>query len=698
MPDSSAPQARIDVVTEERFGVRLADPYRWMEAEDAELDAWLTAQADRSTKVFDKLPERAAFLARINELTDAATRDPGYRLVGDSVFQMWQPADADVPVLLVRTGDTSRVLLDPAALPGTEHNFLDWFAPSPDGRFVACGISQGGSEQSTLRILDVESATLTDDTVPGTFLDPVSWLDGDSLLGNCVLDKVPGTPKEERYQDSRIILHRLGTPAEDDILILRKGLNANVPLASVDWPLVLAPNESPWLVAVIAHSASGGEVDQELTDCSIYVAPREEVVADPEQCSWRRLSVTADGVLAFAVRGDDMFVVTHRRAPRAELLSVSMSELDLDTAKVLVAEGERALVGVRIVGDHLLLHERDAGLSRFRRVPIDGGDAEDVQLPVDGALLHWVAHPSRAEAYLTLNSWTDAPQVYRYDGASVTATDWLPGSSADFSGIVMTDLRVPARDGTLVPMRVVHKAGLVLDGTNPTILSGYGSYGLVIKHLFAPDMLAWYERGGVYAVAALRGGGEYGREWHLAGRGPNKENTITDMIDCAEYLIRERYTSPRRLAGQGGSAGGIPTGGALIRRPDLWAVMVMKVPVTNTTRMEFTENGPLNVPEFGSSLTESGLRDLLITDSYLRVEDGTPYPAVVITAGRNDPRVVVWQPGKMAARLQAATSSDRPVLFRVDAHAGHGMGSTQTQRNEQTADILAFLWHEFGMS
>jgi prolyl oligopeptidase len=207
-------------------------------------------------------------------------------------------------------------------------------------------------------------------------------------------------------------------------------------------------------------------------------------------------------------------------------------------------------------------------------------------------------------------------------------------------------------------------------------------------------MLAWYERGGVYAYAGLRGGGEYGRDWHEAGLGPRKENTITDFIDCAEYLIKEGYTSPERLAGEGASAGGIPTGGALVRRPDLWAAMIMQVPAANTTRLEFSENGPINVPEHGSITIESGLHDLLITDCYLRVRDGVRYPAVLLTAGLNDPRLAVWQPAKMAARLQAASASGRPVLLRVDPHAGHGLGSTQTQRNELTADILAFLLHE----
>ena len=204
-------------------------------------------------------------------------------------------------------------------------------------------------------------------------------------------------------------------------------------------------------------------------------------------------------------------------------------------------------------------------------------------------------------------------------------------------------------------------------------------------------MLAWYERGGVYAVAHVRGGGEHGREWHEAGRGPGKETTISDLIDCAEHLVVEGYTRPGRLAGKGVSAGGIAAGGALVRRPDLWAAMVLQVPLVNALRAETGENGPVNVPEFGSVATEAGFRGLLVMDACLRVRDGVAYPAVLLTAGLNDPRVDVWQPAKLAARLQAATASGRPVLLRIDAQAGHGFGSTAGQRNSLLADQLAFL-------
>ena len=695
--------ARVDVVRETRFGVILADPYRWMEAEDAELAEWLAEQGGHAAAVLAGLPGREALLARIRQCAGpagGAGADSAFALAGDRVFHLRQQPGGPVPVLMSADGQGERVLLDPAALAGTERGSLDWFVPSPDGRLVACGVSAGGSENSSLRIVDAASGQLLQDVVPGTFHGAVSWVPGrDVLVCHRYLPPAAGTPPDQRRRDSRACLHRVGTPAADDVAVLDRGRNPRVPLAPIDRPFVLTPGGTDWMIAIISHSSLAGPVGEEMSDCSLYVAPRAGL-EDPASCPWQPVAGPPDGVTSFAVHGDYLYLVAHRGRPRCRVLAVPLAAPDLAAAAVIVPESEREVASVRVVGDQLLVHEREAGLSRMRRVPLAGGAPQEVPLPVDGALEQWTGHPQRPEAFLTLNAWTSSPRVYRYDSGADTVTDtgWLPPPAADFSGITVTDLRVPARDGTLIPLRVVHPDGLRRDGTSPMILSGYGSYGFVPRRLFTPEMLAWYERGGSYAEAGVRGGGEYGRAWHEAGRGPGKENTIADFIGCAEFLIAHGYTSPERLAGEGTSAGGIPVGGALVRRPELWAAMVLQVAATNLTRNEFGENGPINVPEFGSVSTEDGLRDLLIADCYLRVRDGTGYPAVLLTVSLNDMRLPAWEPAKMAARLQAATTSGRPVLLRVEAHAGHGHGSTQAQRQALTADILAFLAHELGVA
>jgi prolyl oligopeptidase len=689
------PRARVDVVTETRFGVTTADPYRWMEEGGDELREWLAGQDRHARTLLTGLPDRAALLARVKELTADAVRNPALTLAGDLVFALSQRPGGDVPVLVVRENGRERVLLDPASLAAEEHSNLDWYVPSPDGRHVACGVSSGGSEQSTLRLVETGTGDLLTDALPGTFHGVVSWLpDGDALLYHRYRKPSPATPAAQRRQDSQTCLHWLGRSSEDDAVVLARGRCPNVPLAPIDRPFVFAPAGSDWLIALISHSALGGSVSEGLSDCTLYAAPRA-ALSDPASCPWRLVASREDGVTSWAVHGDVLYLVSHRAAPRSQVLAVRLSDPDL-AAEIAVPGSDRAVVAVRVVGDDLLVHDLDAGLSRLSKMPLAGGAPEQIPLPVDGAIERWSVNPGRAEALITLNSWTTPPRIYRYDGQSGTVTDtgWLPEPAADFSDIEAHDLRVPVRDGTLVPMRVVHRRGLVLDGDNPTLLSGYGSYGLVRSRLFEPAMRAWYERGGVYAFACLRGGGEFGREWHDAGRGPRKGNTINDFIDCAQYLISQGYTRPARLAGEGTSAGGIPVGGALVRRPDLWAAIVLQVAATNLTRQEFSENGPINIPEHGSVSTEAGWSDLLITDCYLRVSDGTPYPAVLLTAGINDPRLPYWQPAKMAARLQAASGSGYPVLLRVEAHGGHGFGSTKEQRDQLMADIFAFLLHE----
>jgi prolyl oligopeptidase len=485
----------------------------------------------------------------------------------------------------------------------------------------------------------------------------------------------------------------MGTPFADDIPVLAPGTAPGVRLASIDRPYVVVPTDSDVMVAIVSHAASGGSVTQQLTEWSLYTAPLS-ALADPATCPWRLIATPADELSGWSLHEGTLYLVTHAGGVGSHVVSVPVDNPVLTDASVVVPPGERSVYSAHVVGDHLLVRDMVAGRMELRQLPLAGGELVDVRLPFPGSIVELTTDDD--SAVLVLESWTRSPVALRYDPATASLADtgWLEPSPVDMSGITVTEVEVPVRDGTLVPLSILHTEGLELDGNRPTLLSGYGSYGLVTPRLFAPQLLAWCERGGVIAYAGLRGGGDHGPAWHAAGKGANKENTITDFIDCGEYLVSSGYTRPAKLGGSGGSAGGIPTGGAIVRSPELWAAMIMQVAVTNTTRKEYSENGPVNVPEFGTSTTEQGARGLLITDSYLRVTDGVAYPAVLLTAGRNDARVVVWQPAKMAARLQAATSSDpatRPVLLRVDYGAGHGQGMPLDLRVALLADTYAFL-------
>ncbi|HEX5401335.1 MAG TPA: prolyl oligopeptidase family serine peptidase, partial [Pseudonocardiaceae bacterium] len=680
--------------TDDLFGVTTVDRYRWMEEDGPELDEWLAGQSAHTNATLATLPDRAALAERIAELNRDHLRAADFVLRGDLVFHRDHIDGADLPVLVVTEASTRRVLLDPATLPGEQRSNLDWFAPSHDGKHVACGISAGGAEIGTLRVIDVATGELSDDGMPGVFFGNVSWLADDSgFVYHRYRQVPPETPPAERRHGSGTFLHRMGTSFAADGPVIEPGTGPGVQLAPTDRPYVVVPAESDVMVAVVSHAASGGTLTYQLNEWSMYVAPLS-VLADPANCPWRLVATPADELTGWTLHDGTLYLVTHAGGAGSHVVSVPVDNPVLADATVVVAPGERSVFSVHVVGDHLLVRDMVAGQHQLRQLPLAGGDVVDVPLPFPGSIVELTTDDD--SAVLVLESWTRSPVALRYHPATgeLADTGWIEPSPVDMSAIVTTHVEVPARDGTLVPMAILHTPGLELDGDRPTLLTGYGSYGLVISRGFSPQLLAWCERGGVIAYAGLRGGGDHGPAWHAAGRGALKENTITDFIDCGDYLVERGYTRPAKLAGSGGSAGGIPTGGAIVRRPELWAAMVMQVPVTNTTRKEYSENGPVNVPEFGTSTTEQGASDLLITDSYLRVIDGVAYPAVLLTAGRNDARVAVWQPAKMAARLQAATSTDpawRPVLLRVDYSAGHGQGMPLDQRVALLADTYAFL-------
>jgi prolyl oligopeptidase len=258
------------------------------------------------------------------------------------------------------------------------------------------------------------------------------------------------------------------------------------------------------------------------------------------------------------------------------------------------------------------------------------------------------------------------------------------------------EVKAKSADGTMVPLSIVHKRAITLDGSHPTWLEGYGSYGITLSPTFRPTLLAFFERGGIFAVAHVRGGGEYGEDWHLSGQKLTKQHTIDDMLAGAQYLIEHKYTSTGHLAGEGTSAGGVTIGGAITQRPDLFGAALIRVGDSDSLRSELMASGPANIPEFGTVKDPDGFKALYAMDAYQHVKPNTAYPAILLTTGTNDPRVAPWQAAKMAARLQASTNSGKPVLLRVDYDAGHGLGSTKTQRDEEQADEIAFLFWQLG--
>jgi prolyl oligopeptidase len=693
------PIARVDTVSETLHGFTWDDPYRWMEDwHSDELKQWVAAQGQYTQEFLNKLPQRDSLLKRINEINESGGSEIStIKAVGGRYFYLRHDSGEGVAKLVVRTGldGAEKVLFDPNSLEGDVHTSLDWFYPSPDGKYIAYGLSQGGSEESILYILEVDIGKNLPESITRTRFGMVEWqADSQSFFYRRKPELLPGTPETESYHNMKVHLHYLGQDPDTDQAVFGRGLNPAVEMAAADFPYLATFANNSWVLGVAVHGV--------LSELTIFALPSLNKLKDPAKANWIKIADVEDGVTGYAVKGDTIFLKTHRDALRYKVIATSLAEPDLARAELVIPPSQSVIEQIFISGDYLLSRDLEAGLGKLRRVKLSNtgaeGAPETIELPFKGTLLEVAAEEDKPEALLVMTSWTASQRVYQVqvDQGTLKDTGWLAPAPVDFSGVEAHEVFATSKDGTQVPLSLIHKKGLKLDGRNPTLLMGYGNYGLIAyPSTFNPAMLAWYELGGVLAVAHIRGGGEYGKEWHLAGQKLNKQNNVDDFIASAEYLIANGYTTPPYLAGEGVSGGGIPSGNSLVQRPDLWAVIVMRVAVTNFLRFEYTENGPPNIPEFGTTADEEGFRALQIADSYHKVKDGENYPAVLVTTGLNDPRVVLWQATKMAARLQAASASGKPVLLRVEAQGGHGMGSTRFQINAEVADKLAFLLDQF---
>src|SRR5271168_3020499 len=695
---SAPPAAPVRMVTDEYFGVKVPDPYRYFEdLANPEVAAWFKAQNVYTRSVLAEIPGRAALLTRIAELDsgEPAVVTGVRRWPNERYFYQKRLASEDVFTLYVRDGlnGTERVLVDPAkfATAGGPHYVISYYSPSFDGRLVVVGISAAGSEDAVLHVFGTSTGKETGDVIDRAQFGGGAWLpDGHSFLYNRLQKMDANSAPTDRYLNSRVYLHVLGTSPEQDKLIFGAGVPglkidaADIPFASTD------PGTS-YVIGIIAHG-----VRNEIT---AYAAPLASLGS--ATIPWKLFCDVDDDITGFDVHGEDLYLISHQHASRFKVLHTKLTNPDVAHAEVLVPPSEAVVQNVAAASDALYVQELNGGPGKLLRVAYDSGKTEEIPLPFEGSVSLSATDQRLPGTLVELTSWTKANRIYAYDPARKTVTDTKlqPAGKFDNAGdLESKEVKVKSYDGTLVPLSIVYKKGLKLDGANPTLLQGYGAYGITEDPYFDPRKIAWFERGGVFAVAHVRGGGEYGEDWHLGGKLLTKPNTWKDFIACAKYLVQQKYTVTSKLAIFGGSAGGITIGRSITERPDLFAVAIDAVPMSDAVRTEFTPNGPPNIPEFGTVKEADGFKALYAMDAYQHVKANTPYPAVLLTTGVNDPRVAPWQAAKMAARLQAATSSGKPILLRVDYDAGHGIGSTKSQHDSELADEVAFLFWQLGVT
>ena len=689
---NTPPAAPVEPVTDNYFGTKIVDPYRWMEkgTADPRFLAYLKAQSAYTTSVLAPLSaQRDALRAKLLALSSGVARITDWQKAGDHLFFEELDPQASVSVLRVQSGsEPPRTLLDPARFAtASSHVAIDYFAPSNDGAYVAVGAAAAGSENDTIHVVDTASGQLLPDEITRTQYGGPSWRDdGHSFYYSRLQPLAPGASPESIYVNQRVYLHVLGSDPEKDAPVFGPGVDPGTSVPAAGFNGVSVVPQTPYLIAF--HSA--GTTDR----ATVYLG-REG------SAKWRALIGPADhlatsGSQPIAVRGTKLYAFLqddpNGRVVRYDLASPA-------TAPVTVVPASRRVIqGVFGASDGLYVEHRDGITFSISKLDDNGAVAASVPLPYQGAIYGIDASPLLPGLRFGLESWIRSPALFSYDSASgqVTDTQIIPPDPLDVSHLAVREVMVPSTDGAQVPVSIIVRDDIVLDGSHPTLFEGYGSYGDPWDPSFSATMLDWVLRGGVLAYAHVRGGGEYGERWHLAGQKATKQHTIDDMIATARYLIDQEYTAAGHLAVRGTSAGGISVGGAIVQHPELFGAAVDNVGMTNLLRFQQTQGGAANIPEFGDVTKPDDFKYMYPVDAYVHVKDGTPYPAVMGITGINDPRVPTWMIAKMIARLQAASSSGKPVVLRVDYDAGHGFGTSRTQSINERADEWTFLLWQLG--
>ena len=674
-------------VVEVLWGRQVTDNYRYMEALEPSTLAWMKDQGAYTSSVLNAIPARAALEQKIAALTGSFGLTRGYVSYGGRAFYEERAPGSDNFNLVVSDSAGKRVIVDLAALSaandGSPHA-INFFVVSPDGNRVAVGVSQGGSEAASVTVHDAANgrqiAGPLDRADPGF----ATWSSDSRRLFVTRLQKLaPGQDEAEKYRNT--------TVASWDL----KSAPVDILGATVSRGPSFTADETPTLeVSAGSSTAIAASLNGVQNELALWIAPVSGL--RDARAPWQILAARTDDVTAAKVAGDSVFLLSHKNAPTFQILSLRIGQ-PLASARVLVpAVADRVIEAMYPASDGLYVLTRKRAYSQLLRVAYTSGAAEEIALPFEGLISEAFADPRRPGITINLQSFVTPPSMMSYDPARKAFADLKLGVSGSYDATryEVLDLNARAKDGVTVPQTLMRSKDA--KGPQIVVLQAYGFYGISQVATFSARTVSFLEAGGSYAVCHVRGGGELGEQWRLAGKDANKPNSWRDLIACAEDLIAKGHTTREQLFLFSKSAGGITVGRALTERPDLFAGVLAGVPGANTLRVEFQPAGPMNIPEFGTITTEEGFRNLYAMDTIQHVQSGTQYPAVLITTGLNDPRVAPWEPAKLAAALQAS-GSIRPILLRIDAEAGHGFGDTKSQDDALYADMWAFVFWRAGM-
>lgn len=677
-----APATSAEPTALKMHGVEVVDPYLWLEDGASErVRRWTEEQNAWTRAHLERVPGRDKIKARLSELLAIGTIGAPVPRKG-RLFYVRREGRQNQAVLYVRDGlrGKERVLVDPNLLAADGTVALDWWYPSPDGKLLAYGLSQSGDERSTLYVLDVEMGRKLADVIPHTRAASVAWLpDGSGFFYTRF--PVPGSvPRGEENYHRRVFFHRLGTDPRNDEEVYRREERPS------EWPSVEISRDGRWLLVSVGRGWAAN-------DLYIRDLSRREAKFVP-------VAEGRDAIFDGAVVDGKLYIRTTEGAARGRIFVTEAANPTRENWREIVPESSTTIESFAIIGGRLFINGLERATSRLTVRALDGQLIDEVKLPTLGSISGLFGEEDGTEAFFGFSSFAFPPAVFRYDLQRRQTDEWerVAAAGVDPRSIEVRQIFYPSKDGTRVSMFLVHRRDVGFDGDRPTLLYGYGGFNVSLTPAFNRGLYLWLERGGVYAVANLRGGGEYGEEWHRAGMLDRKQNVFDDFIAAAEYLVREKVTNPKRLAIQGGSNGGLLVAAALTQRPELFRAVVCQVPLTDMLRYHRFLIAKLWIPEYGSADDPQQFEFLYAYSPYHRVRKGTKYPAVLITTAESDTRVDPLHARKFAAALQAANASSNPVLLRTETKAGHGAGKPLAKQIEEATDVWSFLFWQLGVA
>jgi len=680
----AAPAAAKQPVTDDFGGVTVKDDYRWMEQlSDPKVKAWAEKQNERSQKFLNSLPGRTQLAAQIKKLISSTP--PRLALVevrADKIFGLKvDPAKQQAFVVVANSPDdpaSEKPVCDPNSLDPSGKTSIDWFVPSPDGKTLAVSLSKNGTEDGDLCFFDVETGKQLPDVIKHvqfpTGGGSAAWTKDSAAVFYTRYPREGERPAEDRHFYMQVYFHKLGSPESEDTYSIGKEFPKIAEVA------LQSNGASDYIVATVANG-DGGDF--------------AHFVYGPDK-SWRQITKFEDqiktGVLGF---GPVFYATSLQDAPHGKVVKFGLDTPDAKPEAVVPA-GEGVIESIAVTTDRLVVQTLEGGPSGLYSYSLEGSDQKTVALPPISSVSQLAAGEHLVLA--DVGSYTELAKWFKYDAGTneLTSTKLSSEAPVNFAEMEVTRDFAVSKDGTKIPLNIIHKKGITLDGTHPTILYGYGGYGLSEIPRVRLSFRAWYDLGGIFVDTNIRGGGEYGEEWHKGGNLTNKQNCFDDFTACAQYLLDHKYTTTAKLGMLGGSNGGLLMGAMITQHPSLMRAVVSEVGVYDSLRTEFYPNGVFNTTEYGSVKDPVQLKALLGYSPYEHVVDGTKYPAILMTAGLNDGRVAPWNSFKFTARLQAAAAPGNPILLRVNSF-GHGIGSSLDQQVVDQTDLFSFFAYELGV-